>query len=67
MDPYRPEQSAPGQHTPADDPQLEALRAQFPEWDITRVFGGFEAVPQGTTVLRAMFVDGLAEKLRGEP
>lgn len=65
MEPHRPDTlgtAASGE----TDPQLEAARAAFPEWDISRQWSGYEAVPKGTTVVRSMFLDGLLEKLRGE-
>lgn len=46
-----------------DDDSLEAAREAFPEWDIYRVFGGFLAVPKGTAVIQAMFIDGIVEKI----
>jgi hypothetical protein len=48
----------------AEDRQLGAARAEFPGYDFHQVFGGWEAVPAGTQVVRAMFLDGLLEKLR---
>jgi hypothetical protein len=64
MEPHRPDTLGPGQQADADDPQLEAARAEFPDWEITRQWSGYEAAPKGTTVLRSMFLDGLLEKLR---
>ena len=66
MEPQRPHTGAPDQRAGAEDPQLDAARAAFPDWEITRLWSGYEAVPKGTTVHRSMFLDGLAEKLRGE-
>jgi hypothetical protein len=61
MEPHRPDTLRPAEH---DDPQLEAARAEFPDWEITRQWSGYEAAPKGTPVLRSMFLDGLMEKLR---
>jgi hypothetical protein len=44
--------------------RIAAAGEEFPDWDIREVFGGFEAVPAGTPVIRAMFIDVLIEKLR---
>ena len=43
--------------------QLAGLAEQFPGWDVREVFGGWEAVPEGTPVVRSSTLDGLAEKL----
>jgi hypothetical protein len=64
MEPHRPDTLGPGTSGEADDPQLEAARAEFPDWEITRHWHGYEAVPKGTPVHRSMFLDGLLEKLR---
>jgi hypothetical protein len=64
MDPYRSDALAPGQQADPDELQLEAARAAFPDWDITRQWSGYEAVPKGTPVHRSMFLSGLTEKLR---
>lgn len=42
---------------------LDALREAFPAWDIHRVFGGYEAVPAGTPVIRGVYLESMAEKL----
>lgn len=47
-----------------DDRQLKAARAEFPGWDFHQVFGGWEAVPAGTPVIRGMFLDKVTERLR---
>lgn len=47
-----------------DDRPLQAAREAFPEWDIYTVFGGYLAVPKGATVIQAMYVDGIVEKIR---
>jgi hypothetical protein len=67
MDPHRPESFAPGHRTDPDAPELEAARAAFPEWDITRNWYGYQAVPRGTTVIQSMFLGSLLEKLRDRP
>lgn len=64
MEPHRPDTLSPTASGEADDPQLEAARAAFPDWEITRQWHGYEAVPKGTPVHRSMFLDGLLEKLR---
>ena len=48
---------------PGDEADVAALKARYPDWDIYRVFGGWEAVPAGTQVLRAMFAEALESKL----
>ena len=47
----------------SDDDGLTALRARYPGWDIQRVFGGYEAVPAGTPVIRGAYLETIAEKL----
>ena len=64
MEPHRADTLGPGQQADPGDPQVEAARAEFPEWEITRQWHGYEAVPKGTPVHRSMFLDGLLEKLR---
>jgi hypothetical protein len=39
------------------------IAEQYPGWDVADVFGGFEAVPAGTPVLRSVTLDGLLGKL----
>ena len=46
------------------DARLREMEAEFPGWDFHPVFGGWEAVPSGTPVIRSADLDGLAEKLR---
>lgn len=46
------------------DSELDGLQAEFPDWDITRIFGGFLAVPKGTPIVLATFTDTMAEKLK---
>lgn len=53
-------------HTASADIQLEQARTQFPGWDIQRVFGGYEAVPAGTKIIRATYLDTIIEKLKAE-
>lgn len=43
---------------------LAAAREAFPDWDFHAVFGGWEAVPKGTPVVRSVDLDGLVAKLR---
>jgi hypothetical protein len=43
---------------------LRAAREAFPGWDFHEVFGGWEAVPAGTTVVRSEDLDGIVSKLR---
>jgi hypothetical protein len=47
MEPHRPDTLGPAMSGEADDPQLEAARAAFPDWEITRQWHGYEAVPKG--------------------
>jgi hypothetical protein len=42
---------------------LQAVKARFPDWDVRRVFGGYQAVPKGTRVIYAMYLESVAEKL----
>lgn len=43
--------------------ELQQLQAQFPDWDITRVFGAYRAVPKGTPLIEAVYLDSLRDKL----
>jgi hypothetical protein len=43
--------------------ELARLRAEHPTWEIEKVFGGYQATPKGARVIRAMFLDALAEGL----
>jgi len=44
--------------------ELKAQIAEkFPGWDVHDVFGGFEAVPAGTPVIRASALESLIGKL----
>lgn len=45
------------------DAKLQAARDSFPEWDIYETFGGFMAVPKGTTILQSTELDALLGKL----
>ena len=48
----------------ATDAELMAyISAHHPGWEIHRVFGGYEAVPTGTAIIRSAFLSSLAEKL----
>lgn len=53
----------PDQAMSESDRKLQATSEAFPDWDIHRVFGGYEAVPKGTPVVRSIDLDGLAQKL----
>lgn len=66
MEPHRADTFSPGQQADPQDPQLEAARAEFPDWEIERLWSGYEARPKGTPVHRAMFLDALLEKLRSQ-
>jgi hypothetical protein len=39
------------------------ISAHHPGWEIHRVFGGYEAVPAGTAVIRSAYLSAIAEKL----
>lgn len=43
---------------------LAAAKEAFPGWDFHKVFGGWEAVPTGTPVIRSMDLDGIITRLR---
>lgn len=43
---------------------VDEVRAQFPGWDIRPVFGGYAAVPKGSSLVVAMYLDSLVEKIR---
>jgi hypothetical protein len=45
------------------EPSLAEVRRRHPDFDIIRVFGGYEAVPRGTPVIRAVWLSSLDEKL----
>ena len=66
MEPHRPDTLRPAERSDADDPQLEAARAEFPDWVIERHWHGYTARPKGMPSIEAMFLEGLLEKLRGE-
>ena len=42
---------------------LAAIAEEFPDIDIHGVFGGYEALPRGTEVIRAMTLDSMMGKL----
>lgn len=48
------------------EPTVDEVRRRHPGWDVIEVFGGFEAVPEGTTVVRAMWLSILDAKLGSE-
>jgi hypothetical protein len=60
-----PAHSAAVQHS--DEKLIAALKERYPGWDIHRVFGGWEAVPAGTAVIRSMDLEGIGEKLGALP
>lgn len=43
---------------------LDQALKEFPDWDFHQVFGGWEAVPAGTPVIRSIDLEGVVEKLR---
>jgi hypothetical protein len=45
------------------EPSLEEVRRRHPGYDVLRVFGGFEAVPKGTPVIRAAWLSSMDQKL----
>ena len=48
----------------ATDAELMAyISTHHPGWEIHRVFGGYEAVPAGTAVIRSAYLSSIAEKL----
>jgi hypothetical protein len=44
--------------------RLRAAEQAFPDWDFHQVFGGWEAVPKGSPVIRGMDLDSVVAKLR---
>jgi hypothetical protein len=46
---------------------LAEVQAEFPGWEIESHWFGYTARPKGTPLIEAMFLDGLAEKLRQQP
>ena len=47
----------------SDDELLALIAERFPDWEVYRVFGGWEAVPRGAEVIRTTFLSSLAERL----
>jgi len=47
----------------SDDELLALIAERWPDWEISRVFGGWEALPRGTEVIRAAYLDSIAERL----
>jgi hypothetical protein len=45
---------------------LQIAREEFPEWEVREVFGGWEAVPAGTPVIRSSDLQGVLDKLRAK-
>jgi hypothetical protein len=43
---------------------LRLAQEEFPDWDFLRVFGGWQAVPKGTPVIKSVYLETLLEKLR---
>ena len=43
---------------------LAAAKEAFPGWDFHQVMTGWMAVPAGATVIQALTLDGIVEKLR---
>jgi hypothetical protein len=54
-----------GSFSHADQPEsaADAARRRHPGWDIIEDFAGWVAVPAGTPILQAMFLDSLEEKI----
>lgn len=50
----------------AADALLQAARESFPDCDIIETFGGFMAVPKGTSIVQAVSLDALVAKLRSQ-
>lgn len=57
----------PDSHPPAlrteTEPTLAELRRKYPGWEITRIFGGYEATPKGTPLVHAVYLSSMEEKL----
>ena len=65
MGPERPKHFLTAAQRQAEiDRLLAAARAEFPGWSFREVFGGWEAVPAGTPVVRSSDLAGVIEKLR---
>ena len=48
------------------DAELMAyISAHHPGWEIHPVFGGYEAAPAGTVIIRSAYLSSIAEKLDG--
>lgn len=48
----------------AEERRLLAARDAFPDWRIVEVFGGYLAVPAGSSIVQAIELDDLVLKLR---
>ena len=44
--------------------ELAAVSAEFPDMEVKRVFGGWEAYPKGTVITRTVTTTALLRKLR---
>jgi hypothetical protein len=49
--------------TKTEAERIKEIRERHPGWDINRVFGGWEAIPEGMAVVRAVYLDTIEEKL----
>jgi hypothetical protein len=47
----------------SDEQLLAYIAARHPGWDVHRIFGGWEAVPRKTRVIRGVYLDSIAERL----
>jgi hypothetical protein len=53
-----------GEQRAADERLVgETMAEKFPEWEWSRVFGGYRAVPKGTPVVESVSMRGLLAKL----
>jgi hypothetical protein len=53
----------PFSHPGPAESAADAARRRHPGWDIHQDFAGWTAVPAGTPVLQAMYLDSLEEKI----
>jgi hypothetical protein len=47
----------------AEQRLLKATQETFPNWDFHKIFGGWEAVPRETPVIRGVDLHSIIEKL----
>ena len=47
-----------------EEGELAAIAAEFPDRETVRVFGGWESVPKGVTVIRTVTTTALLRNLR---